>query len=538
MGPANSLVGTTTDDQVGTTGFRVLNGNSNVLIGSGNWGSLFDTSNSGMGAVTWMNGATGKLADGSNGGPVSAVNSFVGTANGDRVGYDNNCECDWFGAKALSDGNYVVNSRNAGAGGAVSWGDGATGLVGTISAANSVHLQVDNSRIIESPSLSGHVVVASGSAASGAGAVYVVGASGGGAMGSGFADSPTVDATIGASWISNALTTANVALQANNDITVNSAISVVPYQIPAGNLTLRAGRYVTLNAPISTGGGNLVVVANDAAALSANRDAGGGGFVNNAGSTALNVGSGRWLVYSSDPTHVTKSGLSSNFRHYNATYANYASPSESGNGFIYGSSPGTLSVNVALSSGSASNTYGTAPTAVFGYTLSGFADSEDTVSNIGLAGTPLFDHSFLASTNAGSYVQHYTGGLSTGRGYTLAIGNGLDYTVNKANVTLNAPIVSKTYDGGLGYITSAADLSALSAALVGGDLVTAATLAYTNKNAGTGNKAVTLSGVTVDDGNGGNNYNITLAGNTTSTINKASVTLTAPVVSKTYDGTT
>uniref|UniRef100_UPI00260DD83E MBG domain-containing protein n=1 Tax=uncultured Azonexus sp. TaxID=520307 RepID=UPI00260DD83E len=62
------------------------------------------------------------------------------------------------------------------------------------------------------------------------------------------------------------------------------------------------------------------------------------------------------------------------------------------------------------------------------------------------------------------------------------------------------------------------------------------TFAYTDKNAGIGNKTVTVSGVTVNDGNSGNNYNVTYADNTTSTINKANLIVTANDASKTHDG--
>jgi filamentous hemagglutinin family protein len=334
---------------------------------------------------------------------------------------------------------------------------------------------------------------------------------------------------------------------------------------------------------------------------------------------------GKWRVYADTPSSISKGGLTSDFRHYNATYANYQGQSvtETGSGFIYASAAGELKVDTTLT-GTASNTYGDTPNAVFGYTLSGFADSEDTASNISLGGAALFDHSFLASTNAGNYVQKYASGLSSTLGYTFAAQNGVAYTVNqrpitlstssvtktydgtttaagtlilsagsmagsdalsggtfafsnrdagisnktvdvssvtvtdgnaganylvtyaantsstitKAAVTLNAPVISKTYDGTTAYSTNNGDLAALTGALIAGDSVTAATMAYINKNAGTSNKAVDLTAVTLNDGNGGNNYSVTLGANSISTINKAAFTLAAPVVSKTYDGTT
>jgi hypothetical protein len=66
----------------------------------------------------------------------------------------------------------------------------------------------------------------------------------------------------------------------------------------------------------------------------------------------------------------------------------------------------------------------------------------------------------------------------------------------------------------------------MSTALFGGDTVAVAALTFADKNAGTGNKAVSLGAYTINDGNGGNNYTVALAGNTNSTINPLTVSWT------------
>ncbi len=142
-----------------------------------------------------------------------------------------------------------------------------------------------------------------------------------------------------------------------------------------------------------------------------------------------------------------------------------------------------------------------------------------------------------ASKNVGTYSVSPAGLYSGQQGYDISYVAG-NVTIAPRAVTLTAPSVTKTYDGGTTYTTRAADLSALSNQLVGGDTVTAASIAYTNKNAGSGNKTVTLGGLTLDDGNNGGNYTVTAAGNSSSSIDKLAVTLTAPSVTKTYDGTT
>ena len=121
----NSLVGSTTNDQVGTFGVTVLS-NANYVVSSSNWDSGAITD---VGAVTWGSGSTGVS------GVVSAANSLVGSTTSDKVG--NN------GVTALANGNYVVRSPDWDNGaianaGAVTWVSGATGVSGTVSATNSL----------------------------------------------------------------------------------------------------------------------------------------------------------------------------------------------------------------------------------------------------------------------------------------------------------------------------------------------------------------------------------------------------------------
>ncbi len=121
----NSLVGSTASDLVGNGGFDVL-ANGNYVVASTSWdnGAIVDA-----GAVTWGAGTTGVT------GVLTATNSLLGSATTDRVGSG--------GVTALTNGNYVVASPlwNNGAiadAGAATWGNGTVGVVGTISAVNSL----------------------------------------------------------------------------------------------------------------------------------------------------------------------------------------------------------------------------------------------------------------------------------------------------------------------------------------------------------------------------------------------------------------
>lgn len=125
---ANSLIGTSEDDSIGYAGVTALT-NGNYVVSSYNWdnGSISDA-----GAVTWGNGTTGTS------GIVSAANSLVGSTAGDRIGgYFSD------GVTALPNGNYVVNTPDWDNGsitdaGAVTFGNGATGISGAVSASNSL----------------------------------------------------------------------------------------------------------------------------------------------------------------------------------------------------------------------------------------------------------------------------------------------------------------------------------------------------------------------------------------------------------------
>ena len=121
---ANSLVGTNTSDAVGIRGITALS-NGNYVVSSYSWnnGAIARA-----GAATWANGTTG-LID-----VVTSANSLVGSSADDHVGRN---------VIALDNGNYVVASpmwKNGASpkAGAATWGDGSSGVRGTISASNSL----------------------------------------------------------------------------------------------------------------------------------------------------------------------------------------------------------------------------------------------------------------------------------------------------------------------------------------------------------------------------------------------------------------
>jgi hypothetical protein len=277
----NSLVGGNSEDQVG----RVIPlSNGNYLVQSESW-------NDGRGAITWGNGNTGTS------GPVSDANSLVGSTPGDEVGL----ELGPTSVVELSSGNYVVRSpywndhR-----GAETWVSGTTGQtldgVGAITPQNSL-IGTFPFNITENP----------------VDQVFLVAL--GGRVTAGFTDpnqltyglAQSQSLTITPDFLSRALDTGTgVVLQASNDITVNSPITVSA----AGNggaLTLQAGRSMLLNASISTDNGPLTLIANDQLAngvVDSQRDP-GNAVITMASGTRLDTGSGTLTVELRDGAGLT-----------------------------------------------------------------------------------------------------------------------------------------------------------------------------------------------------------------------------------------
>ena len=120
---ANSLVGTTAFDTVGSKGIFALT-NGHYVVSSPRWAGAVSS----LGAATWGNGNGGTV------GTISAANSLVGSTSGDGVGSS--------GITVLTDGNYVVRSPGwngiTSDTGAATWGNGTIGTTGTVSEFNSL----------------------------------------------------------------------------------------------------------------------------------------------------------------------------------------------------------------------------------------------------------------------------------------------------------------------------------------------------------------------------------------------------------------
>ena len=293
--------------------------------------------------MTWGNGSTGIS------GTVSAANSLVGTteppSNVSYVG---------IGVTTLSNGNYVVDSPGWNGVGAATWGNGSTGISGTISSANSLvginPFDLTGNYGSVTPLSNGNYVVSSGRGATWANGtsgqtldglntitpqntVLGVGYSGGAPqvnddpaeqsfLAAGinrvtvglpdpnlfnYARSQAQSVTVTPQFLTNTLNSGTaVVLQASNDITVNDPITVTAGG-NGGALTLQAGRSIVLNANITTDNGALTLIANDELAngvVDDERDP-GNAVISMAAGTALDTGSGTLTAELSDGAGLT-----------------------------------------------------------------------------------------------------------------------------------------------------------------------------------------------------------------------------------------
>ena len=273
---------------LGTTANGVFTPGSRVVVAAENDNLGGDNS----GAAYLFNTTTGAL-----------ISTLVGSAASDKVGLS---------VLALTNGNYVVRSGNwNGTRGAATWGSGTAGITGAVSAANSLvgSTAGDYVGAYANALTNGNYVVHTGIFGVFTGATagqVLIGTPGN----IGFDTGSGQTMRFNPSGISATLAGGTaVTLQASNDITVNSNITVAG--TTGGALTLQAGRSIALNANISSANGNINLIANDTAAsgvVSAQRSA-GAGSITMANGTTLDAGTGNVNITLRDGAGITNTGV-------------------------------------------------------------------------------------------------------------------------------------------------------------------------------------------------------------------------------------
>ena len=494
----NSLVGSQANDQVGYFVTALTNGN--YVVGSPYWSNGTAAA---AGAVTWGDGSsTGTRLVGT----ISSSNSLVGSQTNDWVG----SFFDRFGhyVTALSNGNYVVASASWHNGtvtdaGAVTWGDGSstgTRLVGTVSSANSfvgsqaydrVGFYQDyiyltrTSAIIELTvgNMAGSFVVASDFWSNKTGRVDILTPV---SLSDGYATAAGSDYTFTPSQLTDLLNTGtSVVLHANNDITVNSAITASNQNGNGGALSLYAGRSILLNGSITTDNGNMTLVAND--------------------NTSNGVVDAYRLTGPAAITMATGTAI-------NAGTGNVSMDLRPGTGKTYFTSGDITLSNITAGLISAVNSGATAGS---GITLNGVLSATGSGTAIELAGMEFINNSGSSalSTLNGRWLvwslnpaSDTIGGLAYdfkqynanyGSSTVLGAGNGFLYTLAPVITVSLTGTVSKPYDSFRSATMLPANYSFVGD--IPGDTVilnnpSAGT--YDNKSVGTG-KSITVGGVAI-----------------------------------------
>jgi hypothetical protein len=145
-------------------------------------------------------------------------------------------------------------------------------------------------------------------------------------------------------------------------------------------------------------------------------------------------------------------------------------------------------------------------------------------------GTGSFDDKNVGSGKTVTVSGYALAGADAGN-YNLTNASDTDTAdITAAPLTITAQTNSKVYDSNI----SAAALPVVTG-LQGTDTVSDLAEVYDNANVDTG-KTLAVSAYTVNDGNGGANYAVTLAEDTTGVITAASATVTLSDLSYTYDG--
>lgn len=122
---ANSVVGAIADDRIGSG----YSGSPVVALSNGNYAVASAFWNGQMGAVTWVDGTTGRVSDyaaNSNTNIISSTNSLVGGTPFDYVG--------WKVIALPGNGNYVVGGATLATTPTATWVDGSTGRVSNYAA--------------------------------------------------------------------------------------------------------------------------------------------------------------------------------------------------------------------------------------------------------------------------------------------------------------------------------------------------------------------------------------------------------------------
>ncbi len=290
----------------------------------------------------------------------------------------------------------------------------------------------------------------------------------------------------------------------------------------AGSVVIRARGGLTIGASgavRSEAAGDAITLASD------------GLFRNLAGGNALSAANGRWLVYTQAAGNAGASDPANDFgglagrsfygAAYDFTTGSFGAGPNAGNRFVYGYRP----VLTVLPNSIVVTYDGQVP--VLGASMTGLVNG-DRAADAWSGAASLSG----AGRNAGTYnIAASLGTLASDMNYDFAFGTGT-LRIDPRTITATLAANGKVYDG----TTAATGTLSLGGVIAGDDVGVAGSLAFADKNAGTG-KTVTASGITLNGADAGN-YTVNFTATNLADILARAITATLTANGKTYDGTT
>ena len=499
--------------------------NGNYVLCMPYWDNQATYTNS-KGAVSWVNGSNGNIAGTSSpGGLVSITNSLVGSAYGDQVGRVDRfavspAKVNENGVVVLPGGNYAVSSRFWDNGsivdaGAVTWGNGTSGVIGALSSANSfvgthagdkISGLGDTNPNGASALSDGRVIVASpfwyNQAESDPntfkwvyGRVDILDWVSTPFSNLYFSDNASGNSVIKAGDIAAQINLGtNVIMQANNDIILSGPIAATGGGLP-GSLTLQAGRSILLNADIVTNDDLVTIVANEnditASGVHVDQRDAGAAVVTMAPGTTIDTGTGALLIQlkegssATDPARNASGDITlGNLRANTITVVNSGPTAGSGITLLAGSQlrSGALSGNgIVLAADEFINNAGSSALL-----------TESEARWLVWSGNPINDNRGGLDYSFKQYDANY--GVSS----VLGSGNGFLYTYAPDLTVSLTGTVEKVYNRNLNATLSTGNYSI--ADVIDGDIATISKSSgsYDTKDVGNG-KLVTVTGLSLSD---------------------------------------
>ncbi|WP_447979649.1 two-partner secretion domain-containing protein [Candidatus Nitrospira bockiana] len=322
-----------------------------------------------------------------------------------------------------------------------------------------------------------------------------------------FTNTPASNVTITPASINAA--GANIVLQANTDITVSDAVSMVN---PGIGLTMQAGRSINVNAAVATNNGDIALTANDSEAVAANRAAGagnitfgvGGSLSAGAGNITLAIGPSTSVPF--NPGNISLHALTTTTGSISVTSRNaltLAGPVDAGAGTVTmaANADGAGAQGFTMNAGSSITTTNTSRAAVqIGVNAAGGGTGAAVLRNmtVGNGGTISVRTNTGGNTTGGDITQVAGTLLNVGSGTVdLATAPAVGSNIGTAAASIRTTAATVTANaGGSGVFVTETDGANVSATATGGGAVRLASTTGTLTISGptsTASGAITLS---------------------------------------------